>query len=538
MTNAEPREIPVLSAEPGEIPVFGIDLGTTNSCIARLSADSGRPQVMENSENELVTPSVVFFAAADEPIVGRLARNMASTRPDAFCREVKREMSREPQNVRPLVFHDKTMLPEQISAFILRKVVKDALELDGLPGDAHVKAVITVPAYFGAIGKNATLQAGKLANIDVLYVAPEPVAAAFGYVHDRISEPQTLLVYDLGGGTFDVTVVETDGKRAKVIALDGERLLGGVDWDQDIVDWFRHQVQEKDGIDLPTDDASLNLKLAEAAEGAKIALSRMKKTDMTAEYKGRSHHFTLTVEQFEELTAPRLATTVAKTKAVIEAAREKGVAKIDQLLLVGGSSRMPAVERELRKLTELAPVMRNPERVVAEGAAVLARLVADGAFAVDLTGQPAGETAAEGRIVTMLTPKSLGLGVYNAKLDRDIVDYLIPKNSELPATKTKVFGLERDSQRDIHLKVYEERGLESEDPAQNVLLHESPIELPPNMRAGSPIEVTFRVDDSGILHLFLKDLALGQSWEVKIDQFRKASDEDVLRLRSTLENIV
>ncbi len=518
------------------LPVFGIDLGTTNSCIARVSAESGEPHVIPNADTILTTPSVVFFDSPDNIVVGQTAKNSAVARPDLVCAHVKREMSKEPHLARTLTYHGNTYSPEAVSATILKKVVADALQQEGLPADSPVRAVITVPAYFGAIGKNATLQAGKLAGIDVLYMAPEPVAAAIAYGFRRVTEPQTLLVYDLGGGTFDVTVVETDGASAKVIAFDGERTLGGIDWDKAIVMWVREQVRTEKGVELPADDLVLEQQLREKAEEAKEALSRHKKALIPVGYQGKNYSFELTVGKLEEITKAKLDITIDKTLAVKKAAEDKG-AHIDRLLLVGGASKMPAVARRLQEATNLKPDLYQPDLAVAKGAALLAGLIASGEFKVDMTGE-ADAAPPESRIITMLTPKGLGIEAHNRVTQRDIVRYLVPKNSVLPATGSATFGTYEESQRHISVKIYEERGEESELPGENTLLHESPVDLPAGLRAGSPIEVIFRVDEAGVLHVFLKELSSGQTSEIVPDKFSKTTDEDVLRLKPTLDAVV
>jgi molecular chaperone DnaK len=520
-----------------ELPVFGIDLGTTNSCIARLSAATREPHVIPNSDAFLTTPSVVYFDAPDNIVVGKAAKHSAVARPQFVCSYVKREMSLEPQHVKKLTYHGNAYSPEAVSALILQKVVGDALKNEGLPERSPVRAVITVPAYFGTIGKNATVQAGKLAGIDVLYVAPEPVAAALAYAFKRVNEPQDILVYDLGGGTFDVTVVQTDGTFAKVIAFDGEKSLGGLNWDKDIVSWVRGQVLNDQGVELPTDDLILEQQLQEKAEEAKEALSRHKKALIAFGFQGKNYAFDLTVGKLEEITKANLETTIDKTVAVKKTAEEKLGKKIDRLLLVGGSSRMPAVARRLEEATGLKPDLHEPDLAVAKGAAVLAGLIASGNFKVDMTGQ-AEETAPESRVVTMLTPKSLGIEAHDRRTQRDIVRYLVPKNSALPAKGGATFGTYEDNQRHVNIRIFEERGEESEQPDQNTLLHESPVALPPGLRAGSPIEVDFRVDDAGVLHVFLKELGSGLTFEIKPDNFSKATDEDALRLKPALDAVV
>jgi molecular chaperone DnaK (HSP70) len=300
----------------------------------------------------------------------------------------------------------------------------------------------------------------------------------------------------------------------------------------------REQVKATKGIELPADDLVLEQQLREKAEEAKQALSRHKKALIPVGYQGKNYSFELTVGKFEEITKARLDFTIDKTLAVKKAAEEKG-AKIDRLLLVGGSSKMPAVARRLEEATNLKPDLYQPDLAVAKGAALLAGLIQSGEFKVDMTGDGDADVAPpESRIITMLTPKGLGIEAYNRVTQRDVVRYLVPKNSVLPATGSATFGTYEDSQRQISVKIYEERAEESEKPDENTLLPPPPPDLPGGLRAGSPIEVMFRVDEAGVLHVFLKELSSGQTSEIVPDRFSKATDEDVLRLKPTLDAVV
>jgi molecular chaperone DnaK len=313
-----------------------------------------------------------------------------------------------------------------------------------------------------------------------------------------------------------VTVVEADGASTRVIAFDGERLLGGLDWDRQIANWFRQKLSDEQGVDLPMDDLVLTQQLMQRADEAKQHLSRLKKTLLAVEFQGKSYALELTAGELEAITKHLLEATIEKTRAVLEVASKKGITKIDKLLLVGGSSRMPAVARRLHEETKLEPILHDPDQAVEKGAALLARLIQNGEFRVDMTGK-ADIASSESRLITMLTPKSLGIEAYDPKTQRDIVRYLVPKNSELPAKGSSTFGTYEENQQHINAKIYEERGEESENPEENTLLHETPVDLPPGLRAGSPIEVTFRVDDAGVLHVFLKELRSGKTWEIKVE---------------------
>jgi molecular chaperone DnaK (HSP70) len=517
---------------PKDAPVFGIDLGTTFSCIARISPETGRPEVLPNLGGPQTTASVVYFESRDHITVGTEARRMARVVPDLVCACVKRDMGKPERRK----YHGEEYSPEAISALILRKVIGDALEGLERKRDEQVKAVITVPAYFNAEEKFATSQAGQLAGVEVMYLAHEPVAAAVNYGFTRITRPLHLLVYDLGGGTFDVTVVWSDGSSARTIATDGDRLCGGIDWDREIVNWVRRRFEEENpGNVLPEDDPQLNQKLYEDAEQAKITLSERAKTTLGVHYKENSLAAELTVEEFERITAPLLEKTLSKTKSVLEAAKAKGVEKVDKVLLVGGSSRMKAVKERLHKLLGMEPHLHEPDLAIAKGAALLAGLIAEGKFKPDMTGLE--EESAEGRLVTTVNSKSLGVEVYDRNRQRLVVATLIERNSELPASGSDRYAIVEAGQKTINLRVFEERVEPSEDPEENTLLHESPLELPAGMRKEDPIDVTFKLDASGILHVFVSEPRSDRKWEVKIDRFKRATSEDLKQLRPKLEGV-
>lgn len=516
------------------MPVFGIDLGTTNSCIARVAEETGRVEVLVNLETKLTTPSVVYFDSASHFIVGAEAKRHAIAEPNLVCANIKRQMGRPLET--PLRYHGEEYTPEAVSAFILRKVIGDVLEAAERPRDEKVKAVITVPAYFNAEENHATMQAAILANVELLYLAHEPVAAALAYGFGRVNRPQNVLVYDLGGGTFDATVVWSDGSSARTIATDGERLCGGNDWDEEIVKWVRRRFQEEHpGTALPVDDPVLNQTLFDQVESAKQSLSQRPKTVIPVHYQGKSIAPELTLEEFEKTTTHWLEKTLAKTKAVMEEAKAKGVERIDKLLLVGGSSRMLAVKRRLQKDFGMEPVLHDPDLAIAKGAALLADLIAKGKFKPDLTGKQV--ESQEGRLVTTVNSKSLGLQVFSPKRGQDIVDYLIPRNSELPASVTKVYATYEENQKQIDLRVFEEREEPSDNPDENSPLHKTPVELPPGLGKGSPIEVTFKVDGVRIVHIFLKEPRSERTWEVKVERYKEATNEEVLRLKPKLAQV-
>jgi molecular chaperone DnaK len=513
-------------------PVFGIDLGTTNTCIARMAEGMRKPEVMVNLGGHQTTPSVVYFESRERMIVGDEARNVARAMPHLVCSHIKREMDTDVKKT----YHGEDYTPSTISALILRKVIGDALEGMELPRTQRVKAVITVPANYPGEAKNATLQAGVLADVDVLYLAQEPVAAAFAYGFGAVNRPQHLLVYDLGGGTFDATIVRSDGASAHTIATAGEQQCGGFDWDSVIVDWLRQRFEEAHpGNTLPVDDPQLSQTIYEAAEKAKHSLSQFEKTTITVYHQGNGITPELTRAEFEEITSHLLDKTLAKTSEVIEAARSKGVEKIDKVLLVGGSSRMPAVMVKLQEALGQAPVLHEPDLAIAKGAAHLAHLIETGRFKPDMTGKAAAP--GKGALVTMVNPKSLGLEVHSQERDKDYVFYLIPRNTEIPAGRTETFALQVDNQESVTLRVFEERAEPSEEIEENTLLHSTPIDLPPGLAKGAPIEVTFRLDSVGFVHIFIKEPKSGQTWEVQVERYKQVSKAEILQLKPKIAKV-
>lgn len=511
--------------------VLGIDLGTTNTCVAQLEEGERQPDALENLKGDRTTPSVVYFAPGGKIVVGKEARHIARAEPTLVCAHIKREMATDVEKT----YNGESYTPAAISAFILKKVVSEAVKGLGRENDP-VKAVITVPANYPTEAKNATEQAGKLAGIEVIYLAQEPVAAAFGYSFGRLKEPENLLVYDLGGGTFDVTVVRTDGTSAHTIATAGEQHCGGANWDEAIVGWLRQKFEEAHpGNALPLDSPELNQMLEERAEEAKLSLSEQDKSTITVHYEGNSIAPVLTVEELEAITAHLLEKTLTKTDEVREAARAKGVEKIDKVLLVGGSSRMRAVTTKLREKMGMEPLLHQPDLAIAKGAAVLAHMIETGQFKVDMTGQ---STAPEkGALVTMVNPKSLGLEVRDRKTGKDYVCYVIPRNHEIPASCSETFALEVENQQSVLLSVFEERAEPSPEIEENTLLHSSPIDLPAGLSAGAPIEVTFRLDSVGFLHIFVKEPKSGRSWEVAVERYKKVSEEDVRILKPKMAQV-
>jgi molecular chaperone DnaK (HSP70) len=519
------------NAKP-DTAVFGIDLGTTNTCVAQLLEGQRQPEALENVAGDRTTPSVVYFEPGGRIVVGKEARNIARAMPQLVCAHIKREMGTEEKKT----YHGEEYTPAAVSALILKKVVGEALEGLGRERSDKVKAVITVPANYPTEAKHATLQAGVLAGVDVLYLAQEPVAAAFGYSFGRLRRPENLLVYDLGGGTFDVTVVRSDGTSAHTVATAGEQQCGGLNWDEVVVDWLRQRFEdEHPGNRLPVDDPEVSQMLFERAEQAKHALSEHEKTTITVAHGGNTITPVLTQGDFEKMTAHLLERTLVKTREVRDEAGKRGV-HIDKVLLVGGSSRMAAVKRALHDTLGIEPLLHQPDLAIAKGAAILARMIEAGEFQPDTTGKAEAEPS-KNSLVTMVNPKSLGLQVTDPNTGKDHVCYLIQRNEPLPASHTETFGVHVDNQETADLRVLEERAEPSPETEENTLLHSTPIDLPPGLRKGSPLEITFRLDSAGFVHIFVKEPKSNRTWEVEVERYKKVTEAEVRHLKPKMDKV-
>jgi len=515
--------------------VYGIDLGTTNSCIAAVSARSGQAEVKPNDDGDATTPSVVYFEKDNpNPIVGKEARRWSKVEPSLVCEHVKRQMGLDDWRFK---VRGKEYRPEALSAMVLKKVIGDALKYDerAVP---RPKAVVSVPAYFGSNERKATYSAGELAGLEVLDLPAEPVAAAFAYGFSKVDSPQNLLVYDLGGGTFDVTVVSVDGRSAHTIATDGVRLLGGADWDAALVQHCCEKFRQEHGFELPGDNPELNQRLFEEAEQAKHALSRTQKTVLPVFFEGNTTKVELTVDEFESITSHLMANTLEKTEAVIEAARAKGVTKIDKLLLVGGSSRMPAVKKCLQEKFSLEGLLHDPDQAIAKGAALIGDLIRRGEYHVDTEGASSKSRASGGSrdlgTISFVNAKSIGMVIRDREADELVVDYLIPRNSNLPASNTKTYFTIEENQTTVDIQVREQREEESHVVEENTLVHEKPITLPPGLPKESPLEVTYSLDGRGILHIHIREPKSGKTYEIEVDRRGRLSSNELAALKTEI----
>jgi molecular chaperone DnaK len=479
----------------------GIDLGTTNSVVSVL--EGGDPVVIANAEGSRTTPSVVAFTKDGEVLVGEVAKRQAITNPDRTIRSVKREVGSD----WTIDIDDKAYTPQEISARILQKLKRDA---ESYLGEDVTEAVITVPAYFDDAQRTATKEAGAIAGLTVLRIINEPTAAALAYGLDKSDEDQTILVFDLGGGTFDVSVLEIGDGVFEVKSTAGDTKLGGDDWDQAIMDWIITSFKNDHGVDLGTDNMALQ-RIKEAAEKAKIELSQTQQTQInlpfvTATDSGALHlDYSLTRSRFQEMTADLIERCKKPfEQAIADAGLKKG--DIEHVILVGGSTRMPAVGDLVQSLTGAEPNRTvNADEVVAVGAAV-----------------QAGVLKGEVKDVLLLdvTPLSLGIETKGGVMTR-----LIDRNTTIPTRRTEVFTTADDNQPSVEIHVLQ--GEREMGQFNKTLGKFQLVDLPPSPRGVPQIEVTFDIDANGIVHVSAKDRATGTETSITITG-QSSMDKDAI----------
>lgn len=487
--------------------IIGIDLGTTNSCVAVKEGDS--VTVIPNSEGGRTTPSVVAFTKDGEKLVGQLAKRQAIVNPDRTVISIKRKMGSDYK----VNIDGQQYTPQQISSMILQKLKRDA---EAYLGTTVTKAVITCPAYFTDAQRQATKDAGTIAGLEVLRIINEPTAACLAYGIDKEGEHK-IMVFDLGGGTFDVSILDVGDGVFEVLSTSGDNKLGGDDWDARVVDWVADEFKKSDGVDLRKDKMAAQ-RLREAAEKAKIELSSMPETSIslpfiTADQNGPKHlEMTLTRAKFEELTRDLLDRTVQPVRTALKDAGLQA-SEIGKILLVGGSTRMPMVQRKVRELLGKEPTKGvNPDECVAIGAAI------QGAI---LSGEH------KGIVLVDVTPLSLGLETLGGVFTK-----IIEKNSAIPVSKSQVFTTAADNQPQVEIHVLQgERAMASD----NISLGRFFLDgIAPAPRGVPQIEVTFDIDANGIVNVTAKDKATGKAQNITI-QSSRLSDKEIEKMRHDAE---
>ena len=479
---------------------IGIDLGTTNSCVAVI--EGGEPVVIANAEGARTTPSVVAFSKDGERMVGQVAKRQAITNPERTVSSIKREMGTSHK----VTIDGKNYTPQEISAMIIQKLKADA---EAYLGETVSQAVITVPAYFTDAQRQATKDAGKIAGLDVKRIINEPTAAALSYGVDKEND-QKVMVYDLGGGTFDVSIIEMGDGVQEVLATAGNNRLGGDDFDKRIIDWMVSSFKTETGIDLSSDKMAMQ-RLKEAAEKAKIELSGVTTSSInlpfiTADQTGPKHlDLTLTRAKFDELTSDLVEATMGPVRSALSDSGLQ-IGQIDKVLMVGGSSRIPAVQEAVKKLIGKEPFKGiNPDECVAIGAAIQA-------------GVLGGEV--DGLLLLDVTPLSLGVETMGGVMTK-----IIDRNTTIPTKKSQIFSTAADNQTQVEINVLQGEREFARDNKQLGLFALTGIA--PAMRGVPQIEVTFDIDANGIVNVSAKDLGTGKEQKITISSSTNMSKEDI-----------
>jgi molecular chaperone DnaK len=520
---------------------FGIDLGTTYSCIARVD-DSGRAVVIKNALGEDLTPSVVYFESPDSVVVGKEAKSVAKLYPDQVVSLIKRQMGTDYGRD----FHGEMHTPETISALILREVARAAAEQTG---ETVEDVVITCPAYFGVAQKEATRKAGEIAGLNVLNIVPEPVAAALHYEATGTGEDRTILVFDLGGGTFDTTVIKLEGNDIRVVCTDGDHKLGGADLDKAIEKHLMSQFLEENPGSEAERNEEFRQELTIQAEDLKKALSSVQSRRHAMRFGAETCRAELTRAEFEDLASTLLDRAMEITQRTIETAREFGVTSFDDVLLVGGSTRVPAVEARLRERFGFKPRLYDPDQAVAKGAALFALIESVKVLLPDEAGNESASSISDTKVeevaqhlgitaekvrhlanknVTSVVPRAFGVKVLERKEGDEPPDddegrifkivHILEANRPLPASPdTRTFYTAYPDQVAINVEIWEQAGaVASEEPADNNKIGDGLITGLPPLPQESPIDVTFRMNDTGLLRVEAVELKTGKKLNMEL----------------------
>jgi molecular chaperone DnaK len=510
--------------------VYGIDLGTTYSAIARIN-DLDQAEIIRNTEGEETTPSVAYFEGTGEIVIGKQAKQVIVTDPDNGIALIKRHMGTE----HPLEFRGAEHTPETISSLILRELV-NAANLE--TGEDVSQAVITVPAYFGIQEREATKQAGAIAGLDVVGIVTEPVAAALS-IGGGADKQQTLFVYDLGGGTFDTTIMKVGGGRVEVVAIDGNRTLGGADWDQALIDLISEKFIDQAGLgdDDPRYDDAFMSELRRDAEQTKQSLTKRPSATVRCRYGTADEQITVTREEFETATKHLVDQTIQICNRATETAKQKDSdLSVDRFLLVGGSARMPMIEAALKDQLGLDPIRTDFDLAVAKGAAIYGQTAVDEVLVTDEDSpQPVAEDSkpryylggATSLEVSNVISKALGLRFFRDEKDETgYISFIAHSNDPIPMVADTIEAATlSDNQSTIKLTIFEQSGeKESESPADNNELKDLELDVPP-LPKGAPLAIEFQVTAEGLVRCKLTDPASGNSEEAEVQTSVMSADQ-------------
>lgn len=542
--------------------VFGIDLGTTYSCIAYID-ESGKPVVLKNAEGDLTTPSVVYFESQSDVTVGSAAKENLKMYPDKTVDLIKRNIGKPGFS---LNINGIDMKPEEISSYILKKVVQDAedtLRMEGKleDGEKIRDVVITCPAYFGVAERDATQAAGVIAELNVMAIINEPTAAAITYGVTDDSQNKTVLVYDLGGGTFDITMINIKPGEIRVVVAGGDHNLGGRDWDEKILMYLADQYQSETGTpDNILEDAETFQELSLAAERAKKLLSAKEKAPVAVNYMGERVRVELTREKFDELTEDLLTRTIDLTRDMFKDAEKKGYSQSDvtEILLVGGSSKMPQAMSRVKSEFGIETKMFDPDEAVAKGAAIYANKMSEYNIVLEEIAKQQGKSFEEvkkqvdegqmdvqkeakkanipmrggrlpGKDVTFINVSSRSFGTVAYDENDQLKLYnIILKNAELPATGVNPFYPRYDNQQSVRFQVMESLTSEEKvDPDLGKEIGTAELSLPAGVTRDTEIEVTFRLDESGLLHLHAKEMKGGREVDAEFQTTEAMTEQEM-----------